>query len=80
MSDKTQKPIAIVLAVGQGSLLHALTEATCKLAVPFAGGRRIVDWTKDNLACWSPAHVLDATQSRPEMLADPLHNSRANRL
>lgn len=70
MSHNGQKAVAIVLAGGKGSRLHELTEATCKPAVPLAGGRRIVDWTMANLARWAPAHVIVATQYRPNVLVD----------
>jgi len=73
MSDIAGNVIAVMLAGGQGSRLHELTADTCKPAVPFAGGRRIVDWTMDNLARAQPAQVVVATQYRPTTLINHLY-------
>ncbi|WP_240512274.1 sugar phosphate nucleotidyltransferase [Pseudoruegeria sp. SK021] len=62
-----------MLAGGQGSRLHELTADTCKPAVSFAGGRRIVDWTMDNLVRTQPDKVFVATQYRPAALIDHLN-------
>lgn len=43
------KVLAIVLAGGQGSRLHPLTQENSKPAVPFAGRYRIVDFVLSNL-------------------------------
>jgi len=59
---------AIMLAGGQGSRLHELTERDCKPAVWFTGGRRIVDWTMANLAQSGLTDLIVATQYRPETL------------
>lgn len=72
MSDKAFNTVAVMLAGGQGSRLHELTRNTCKPAVPMYGGRRIVDWTMDNLARSSASRVIVATQFRPGALVNHL--------
>ena len=64
--------VAVVLAGGQGSRLHELTQETCKPAVGFAGGRRIIDWTMQNLSKSTLDKVLGATQYKPRELTAPL--------
>lgn len=75
MQNLSSKAVAVMLAGGKGSRLHELTIDTCTPAVPFAADRRIVDWTLDNFAQWSPDHVLVATQYRPEALVDHIQTS-----
>ncbi|MBF9034301.1 NTP transferase domain-containing protein [Rhodobacterales bacterium HKCCE2091] len=68
-------PAVILLAGGRGSRLHELTETTCKPAVPFAGGCRIVDFVVANIAGSGFAHATVATQ----YMADPLERHLAAR-
>ena len=75
MRNTSTRTVAVMLAGGKGSRLHELTQDICKPAVPFAAGRRIVDWTLDNLARLSPDHVLVATQYRPDVLIDHIQAS-----
>ena len=65
--------VAVVLAGGQGSRLHELTALTCKPAVAFAGGRRIVDWRMSNLAHCGLDKVIVASQYKPHDLAAHLN-------
>ncbi|MGY9047839.1 MAG: sugar phosphate nucleotidyltransferase, partial [Rhodobacterales bacterium] len=73
MSGIYHNIVAVMLAGGQGSRLFELTEDMCKPAVSIAGGRRIVDWTMANLADCAPAHVVVATQYRPDALINHLN-------
>lgn len=75
MSNDTQNAVAIMLAGGRGSRLYELTETTCKPAVSVAGGRRIVDWTMENLSRFAPARVMVATQYQPEALLEHIQTS-----
>jgi len=73
MPEHARNVVAGMLAGGQGERLCELTETICKPAVPFARGRRIVDWTMDNLVRMQAARVLVATQYRPDALVDHLN-------
>ncbi len=44
-----RRVLAFVMAGGEGTRLHALTEHRCKPAVPFNGKHRIVDFVLSNL-------------------------------
>lgn len=66
---KRSGAVAVVLAGGQGSRLHELTGRTCKPAVGFAGGRRIIDWTMHNLSKATLDKVLVTTQYKPQELS-----------
>ncbi|WP_375257517.1 sugar phosphate nucleotidyltransferase [Citreimonas sp.] len=59
---------AIMLAGGRGSRLHELTDTTCKPALPFGPGHRIVDWTMANLQSAGLRKVVVATQYMPAPL------------
>ena len=48
ISQLTRKTLALVLAGGQGSRLHELTEWRAKPAVPFGGKFRIIDFPLSN--------------------------------
>lgn len=62
----------VLLAGGQGSRLHELTARECKPALPFAGNRRIVDFTMANALRSGLTQMIVATQYRPETLAQHL--------
>jgi glucose-1-phosphate adenylyltransferase len=62
----------VLLAGGQGSRLHELTSRECKPALPFAGNRRIVDFTMANAVRSGLTRMIVATQYRPETLAQHL--------
>ena len=66
------KVVSVLLAGGQGSRLHELTETECKPAVPFAGNRRIVDWTMGNVVRSGLDDLIVATQYRPQTLTSHL--------
>ncbi|ULB10368.1 NTP transferase domain-containing protein [Cereibacter azotoformans] len=59
----------VLLAGGRGSRLHELTSRECKPALPFAGPRRIVDFTLANAVRSGLGRMIVATQYRPETLA-----------
>lgn len=63
-----QSVLPILLAGGQGSRLFELTQRECKPAVPFAGGRRIVDWTVENVLRSGFGRLAVATQYCPSTL------------
>ncbi|RVV98460.1 ADP-glucose pyrophosphorylase [Mesobaculum littorinae] len=65
----------ILLAGGQGSRLHELTEAECKPAIPFATRERIVDFTLANAVRSGLTLVIVATQYRPATLTRHLFTS-----
>ncbi|MEQ3625597.1 MAG: sugar phosphate nucleotidyltransferase [Celeribacter sp.] len=57
--------LTILLAGGQGSRLHELTQTECKPAVPFGPRGRIVDFVLSNAAVAGLGPILVATQYRP---------------
>ncbi|MDO5756489.1 MAG: sugar phosphate nucleotidyltransferase [Rhodobacterales bacterium] len=59
---------AIVLAGGQGSRLHELTENDSKPALRFGNHARIVDFAFGNAFNSGVSHVMAATQYRPQSL------------
>ncbi|MEA5161452.1 sugar phosphate nucleotidyltransferase [Cereibacter johrii] len=69
----------VLLAGGRGSRLHELTSRECKPALPFAGPRRIVDFTLANAARSGLTRMIVATQYRPETLAHHLESRWASR-
>lgn len=73
MPMSKDRVVAVMLAGGKGSRLYELTAETCKPAVAFAGGRRIVDWTMHNLAKANLSQVIVATQYRPTALVAHLN-------
>ena len=60
--------VAVVLAGGQGTRLHELTQRECKPALPFAKFHRIVDFTMASLARSGVEQVIVATQYQPRTL------------
>jgi glucose-1-phosphate adenylyltransferase len=72
---RTDTVLPIMLAGGQGSRLYELTERECKPAVPFTGGRRIVDWTLGNVVASEIRRIAVATQFCPSTLEYHLRNA-----
>jgi glucose-1-phosphate adenylyltransferase len=62
------KPIAMILAGGEGTRLTVLSEARAKPAVPFAGKFRIIDFTLSNCVNSGIYTVGVLTQYRPHSL------------
>ena len=62
------KLLALVLAGGEGTRLHPLTEKHAKPALPFAQGRRIVDFVLSNLVNSGIDHICVLAQYKPESL------------
>jgi glucose-1-phosphate adenylyltransferase len=60
--------VAVVLAGGQGTRLHELTQRDCKPAVPFTRFHRIVDFAMAALVRSGLRRVVVATQHNPESL------------
>ncbi|MGP3695787.1 sugar phosphate nucleotidyltransferase [Rhodobacter sp. NSM] len=69
----------VLLAGGRGSRLHELTASQCKPALPFAGSRRIVDFTIANVVRSGLTRMIVATQYRPTSLARHLESFWAPR-
>ncbi len=65
------RPFCILLAGGQGTRLHELTQTECKPAIAFGGGR-LVDFTMANAVRSGLRQMMVATQYRPEALVDHL--------
>lgn len=61
--------VAVVLAGGQGTRLHELTDREAKPALPFARFHRIVDFAMAGLVRSGVGRVIVATQYRPATLA-----------
>lgn len=76
MHDPTSAsaPFCILLAGGQGSRLHELTQTECKPAVSFGSGR-LVDFTMANAARSGLHQMLVATQYLPQGLTAHLEAS-----
>ncbi len=66
--------IAMLLAGGQGSRLHVLTEKTAKPAVPFGGKYRIIDFPLSNCVNSGIDTVGIMTQYQPLELNDYIGN------
>lgn len=62
---KAKKMVAMLLAGGQGSRLHVLTESMAKPAVPYGGKYRIIDFTLSNCSNSAIDTVGVLTQYRP---------------
>lgn len=62
------KLLALVLAGGEGTRLHPLTEKHAKPALPFAQGRRIVDFVLSNLVNSGVERICLLAQYKPESL------------
>ncbi len=62
----------VLLAGGQGTRLHELTDDTCKPAVRFGNHARIVDFAMGNALNSGVRHVIAATQYRPDSLSERL--------
>ncbi len=68
--------IAMLLAGGQGSRLHVLTERTAKPAVPFGGKYRIIDFSLSNCVNSGIDTVGILTQYQPLELNDYIGNGQ----
>lgn len=65
--------VAFLLAGGQGTRLHELTQGECKPALHFAGLHRIVDFTMANAVASGVQRMLVATQFQPGTLTRHLN-------
>ena len=65
---KKTECVAMLLAGGQGSRLHALTEKTAKPAVAFGGKYRIIDFPMSNCVNSGIYTVGVLTQYQPLVL------------
>ena len=68
ISRLTKDTLALILAGGQGSRLHDLTEWRAKPAVPFGGKFRIIDFPLSNCINSGIRHVGVATQYKSHSL------------
>lgn len=69
--------VAVVLAGGQGTRLHELTQRECKPALPFARFHRIVDFAMAGLVRSGVGQVIVATQYRPDTLISHMRSAWA---
>lgn len=65
--------VAFLLAGGQGTRLHELTQNECKPALHFGGAHRIVDFTMANAVTSGLRRMLVATQFQPGTLSRHLN-------
>jgi len=71
--------LALVLAGGEGTRLHPLTEQHAKPALPFAEGRRIVDFVLSNLVNSAIGRICVLAQYKPESLLDHIESAWRSR-
>jgi glucose-1-phosphate adenylyltransferase len=64
------KTVAVVLAGGQGTRLHDLTQREAKPALPFARFHRIVDFSMAGIVRSGIGQTVVATQYRPRALSE----------
>lgn len=74
MNKKRKECVAMLLAGGQGSRLHALTKSTAKPAVTFGGKYRIIDFPLSNCINSGIDTVGVLTQYQPLVLNDYVGN------
>jgi glucose-1-phosphate adenylyltransferase len=67
--------LALVLAGGEGTRLHPLTEQHAKPALPFAAGRRIVDFVLSNLVNSEIGRICVLAQYKPESLMEHIEDA-----
>ena len=71
--------LALVLAGGEGTRLHPLTQQHAKPALPFAAGRRIVDFVLSNLVNSGVGQICVLAQYKPESLMAHIEDAWASR-
>ena len=76
MYFQKKRVIAMLLAGGQGSLLHVLTRKTAKPAVPFGGKYRIIDFPLSNCVNSGIDTVGILTQYQPLELNEYIGNGQ----
>lgn len=69
----TPRILAIVLAGGNGTRLHPLTEDDSKPSLPFARGYRIIDFVLSNLVNSGIYDIHVVVQYKPDSLVEHLH-------
>ena len=67
--------LALVLAGGEGTRLHPLTQQHAKPALPFAEGRRIVDFVLSNLVNSEIGRICVLAQYKPESLVQHIEEA-----
>ena len=67
--------LALVLAGGEGTRLHPLTQQHAKPALPFAAGRRIVDFVLSNLVNSEIGRICVLAQYKPESLMEHIESA-----
>jgi len=71
--------LALVLAGGEGTRLHPLTQQHAKPALPFAEGRRIVDFVLSNLVNSAIGRICVLAQYKPESLVEHIESAWRSR-
>jgi len=69
------KILAFVLAGGEGTRLHPLTEMRCKPAIPFGGRYRLVDFVLSNLVNSQILSIYLLVQYKSQPLIEHLHKA-----
>ncbi len=73
--SRTRNVLAIVMAGGEGSRLHPLTDERCKPAVPFNGKHRIVDFVLSNLVNSEIYSIYLLVQYKSQSLIEHIRSS-----
>ncbi len=69
------KVLAFVLAGGEGTRLHPLTDLRCKPAIPFGGRYRLVDFVLSNLVNSQIFSIYLLVQYKSQALIEHLHKA-----
>jgi glucose-1-phosphate adenylyltransferase len=69
------KVLAFVLAGGEGTRLHPLTDMRCKPAIPFGGRYRLVDFVLSNLVNSQIFSIYLLVQYKSQALIEHLHKA-----
>lgn len=69
---RTRRPLAMILAGGEGTRLHPLTRDRAKPSVPFGGKYRIIDFVLSNMVNSGISQIFVLTQFKSQSLTEHL--------